>query len=71
MHHSGPFPETQTVYVSNHNSTLDMFVLVALGLPRTRFVGAAGIMSRLMGMPQSLVLGQIALLLLASAGCGA
>ena len=25
------------VYVSNHSSTLDLFVLVALGLPRTRF----------------------------------
>jgi len=27
----------QTIYVSNHSSTLDVFVLVALGLPRTRF----------------------------------
>lgn len=35
-----PFPESQTVYISNHSSTLDMFVLVALGLPNTRFVGA-------------------------------
>jgi 1-acyl-sn-glycerol-3-phosphate acyltransferase len=33
----GPFPRTQTVYVSNHSSTLDMFILVALGLPRCRF----------------------------------
>ncbi len=32
--------EAQTIYVSNHSSTLDMFVLVALGLPNTRFVGA-------------------------------
>ena len=32
-----PFPETQTVYVSNHTSTLDLFVLVALGLPNCRF----------------------------------
>jgi 1-acyl-sn-glycerol-3-phosphate acyltransferase len=29
--------EVQTVYVSNHTSTLDMFVLIALGLPNTRF----------------------------------
>lgn len=28
---------TQTVYVSNHTSTLDLFVLVALGLPNCRF----------------------------------
>ena len=40
VHRAEPFPETQTVYVSNHSSTLDMFVLVALGLPNTRFVGA-------------------------------
>jgi 1-acyl-sn-glycerol-3-phosphate acyltransferase len=27
----------QVVYVSNHTSTIDMFVLIALGLPNTRF----------------------------------
>lgn len=32
-----PFPPGQAVYVSNHGSTLDMFVLLALGLPNTRF----------------------------------
>lgn len=32
-----PFPLTQTVYISNHTSTLDLFVLVALGLPNCRF----------------------------------
>jgi 1-acyl-sn-glycerol-3-phosphate acyltransferase len=32
-----PFPAGQVVYVSNHTSTLDLFVLVALGLPNTRF----------------------------------
>ena len=30
-------PRTQTVYISNHTSTLDLFVLVALGLPNCRF----------------------------------
>jgi 1-acyl-sn-glycerol-3-phosphate acyltransferase len=30
-------PTPQVVYVSNHTSTLDLFVLVALGLPNTRF----------------------------------
>jgi 1-acyl-sn-glycerol-3-phosphate acyltransferase len=34
---STPFPRTQTVYISNHTSTLDLFVLVALGLPNCRF----------------------------------
>ena len=33
----GPFPRTQTVYISNHTSTLDIFILVALGMPRCRF----------------------------------
>jgi 1-acyl-sn-glycerol-3-phosphate acyltransferase len=28
---------TQTIYVSNHSSTLDLFLLIALALPRTRF----------------------------------
>ena len=40
VHQVEPFPGTQTIYVSNHSSTLDMFVLVGLGLPNTRFVGA-------------------------------
>ena len=31
------FPTRQVVYVSNHTSTLDLFVLVALGLPNCRF----------------------------------
>jgi 1-acyl-sn-glycerol-3-phosphate acyltransferase len=37
VHQTGPFPRTQTIYVSNHTSTLDLFVLVALGLPNCRF----------------------------------
>jgi 1-acyl-sn-glycerol-3-phosphate acyltransferase len=31
------FPRTQTVYISNHTSTLDLFILVALDLPNCRF----------------------------------
>src|SRR4051812_1732858 len=27
----------QSIYISNHTSTLDVFLLIALGLPRTRF----------------------------------
>jgi 1-acyl-sn-glycerol-3-phosphate acyltransferase len=37
VHQEQPFPRGQTVYISNHTSTLDLFVLVALGLPNTRF----------------------------------
>jgi 1-acyl-sn-glycerol-3-phosphate acyltransferase len=37
VHQDGPFPAAQVVYVSNHSSTIDLFVLVALGLPNTRF----------------------------------
>lgn len=36
-HQAIPFPRTQVIYVSNHTSTLDLFILVALGLPNTRF----------------------------------
>jgi 1-acyl-sn-glycerol-3-phosphate acyltransferase len=37
VHHPERVPRGQVVYVSNHTSTIDMFVLVALGLPNTRF----------------------------------
>ena len=37
VHQDRPFPETQTIYISNHTSTIDMFVLIALRLPNTRF----------------------------------
>jgi putative phosphoserine phosphatase/1-acylglycerol-3-phosphate O-acyltransferase len=30
-------PDRQTIYISNHASTLDVFILIALALPRTRF----------------------------------
>lgn len=32
-----PRPTGQLVYISNHTSTLDVFLLIALALPRTRF----------------------------------
>ena len=34
---NAPFPAAQTIYISNHTSTLDLFVIVALGLPNCRF----------------------------------
>lgn len=37
VHTDRPFPRSQTVYISNHTSTLDLFVLVALRLPNCRF----------------------------------
>lgn len=37
VHADKPFPEEQTVYISNHTSTLDVFILMSLGLPNTRF----------------------------------
>jgi 1-acyl-sn-glycerol-3-phosphate acyltransferase len=37
VHHLAPFPDGQVVYVSNHTSTIDIFALIALGLPNTRF----------------------------------
>jgi 1-acyl-sn-glycerol-3-phosphate acyltransferase len=37
VHQAATLPRTQTIYISNHSSTLDLFVLVALGLPNCRF----------------------------------
>ena len=37
VHRVEPLPDTQTVYISNHTSTLDVFVTTALGLPNTRY----------------------------------
>jgi len=37
VHRSRPFPERQTIYISNHTSTLDVFILLALGLPNSRY----------------------------------
>lgn len=37
LQQSQPFPQSQTIYISNHTSTIDLFVLLALGLPNTRF----------------------------------
>src|SRR3954468_23307243 len=36
-HHLSPLPRRQAVYISNHTSTIDVFLLIALGLPRARF----------------------------------
>src|SRR5262249_9618631 len=57
VHADRPWPASQTMYISNHTSTIDLFVLVALGLPRTRFflsgflrkIVPLGIISTLMG----------------------
>lgn len=37
IHNTHPFPVGQVVYISNHTSTIDLFALIALGLPNTRF----------------------------------
>ena len=37
VHRNGPPTQQQVVYISNHPSTIDIFLLIALGLPRTRF----------------------------------
>lgn len=37
VHDDRLFPRSQTIYISNHTSTLDLFVLVALGFPNCRF----------------------------------
>jgi len=37
VYRDGSWPNGQVVYISNHTSTIDMFVLIALGLPNARF----------------------------------
>jgi 1-acyl-sn-glycerol-3-phosphate acyltransferase len=37
MHSTSPYPKGQVVYISNHTSTVDLFALLAMGLPNTRF----------------------------------
>jgi 1-acyl-sn-glycerol-3-phosphate acyltransferase len=37
VHQDRPFPQSQTIYISNHTSTIDMFVLIAMRLPNARF----------------------------------
>lgn len=65
VHGAAPWPPGQAIYVSNHTSSLDIFMLVALGLPNTRFflsgflrkIVPLGIISTMMGtfftVPQS------------------
>jgi 1-acyl-sn-glycerol-3-phosphate acyltransferase len=36
-HYSEPLTERQTIFISNHTSTLDVMLLIALALPRARF----------------------------------
>lgn len=37
IHCLTPLPDRQTVFISNHNSTIDVFTLISMGLPRARF----------------------------------
>lgn len=37
VHRDFEWPSVQTVFISNHTSTLDMFVIIALGLPNSRY----------------------------------
>ncbi|MEX0772945.1 MAG: lysophospholipid acyltransferase family protein [Balneolales bacterium] len=38
IHYIGSRPEKPVIYIFNHNSTLDLFILLALGLNNVRFV---------------------------------
>jgi 1-acyl-sn-glycerol-3-phosphate acyltransferase len=37
VHRDFDFPMRQAIFISNHTSTLDMFVIIALGLPNSRY----------------------------------
>ncbi len=47
------------VYISNHSSTLDIFIIVALGLPRVRFVAKYELMYNPLFAIMGLLTGQI------------
>ncbi len=57
VQHEAPWPSGQCVYIANHTSTIDVIVLVALGMPNTRFFlsgflkwyGPLGVLAALMG----------------------
>lgn len=49
VHQQQPFPAGQTVFISNHTSTIDLFVLIALGLPNARFF-LSGFLRKLLPM---------------------
>lgn len=36
-HYAAPLADRQTIYISNHTSSLDVMLLLSFGLPRTRF----------------------------------
>lgn len=38
IHYLTPLPKKPVIYIFNHSSTLDLFILLALGLPNIRFV---------------------------------
>ncbi|MEX0928256.1 MAG: lysophospholipid acyltransferase family protein [Balneolales bacterium] len=38
IHYAGPLPKQAAMYIFNHGSTLDLFVLLSLGLNNIRFV---------------------------------
>jgi 1-acyl-sn-glycerol-3-phosphate acyltransferase len=43
VNHDRPLPQGQVVYIANHSSTIDIFVLTALRLPNTRFFLRGGL----------------------------
>lgn len=43
VHQHAAYPPAQTVFVINHTSTLDVFAIVALGLPNSRFFMYGGL----------------------------
>lgn len=47
VHQSASFSDSQAVYISNHASTLDIFILTALRLPNTRFFLSGGLRWRI------------------------
>src|SRR5436190_1025603 len=37
VHQGSPFPSRGVIYTANHTSLLDLFILISMGLPNTRY----------------------------------
>ncbi len=47
VHQDQPLPKTQTVFIANHGSTIDIFLLAAMRLPNARFFLSGFLRTRL------------------------
>lgn len=59
IEHLGEKLKGQAVYIANHSSTLDLFIIIALGLPRVRYVAKWELLYNPLFAVMGLITGQI------------